>query len=330
VVVNAAGAWSSDIQQLAGRHTFDVVPAKGVHLLLRKEAIDSDTGILARATDSVIIARRWWDYWLVGTTDSPWDGDRGTPVPAVEDVEYLLRELNHFLRRKVEPSDVLGVYAGVRPLLKPVGADGDATSALSRDHSVISGPDGMVTIVGGKYTTYRLMAQDAIDAAADFLGGDVPPSLTRTTPLLGAAGWAAVRRRAPAIVAEHGIATHQVERLLSRYGNQVPAVLAIAGLDRSVLDPRPDWAGYLPAELIYAVTAEGALSLADVMTRRTHLSIELPDGGVAAAPEIAELIGDLLGWTQDDRQRQVDDYRRAVAIDREALEKVAGPKEVAR
>ncbi|MET0864024.1 MAG: glycerol-3-phosphate dehydrogenase/oxidase, partial [Nakamurella sp.] len=284
VVINAAGAWASDLQQLAGRHTFDVQPSKGVHLLLRKEAIDSDTGILARATDSVIIARRWWDYWLVGTTDSPWDGDRGTPVPEVDDVEYLLRELNHFLRRKVQPSDVLGVYAGVRPLLKAVGADADATSALSRDHSVIPGPDGLVTIVGGKYTTYRLMAEDAIDSAGTFLGGQVPRSLTRTTPLLGAAGWAAVHRRVLALTAQYGLPATQVERLLSRYGNQLPAVLAIGERDRSLIAPRPDWAGYLPAELVYAVTAEGALDLADVLARRTHLSIELADGAVTAAP----------------------------------------------
>ena len=303
-------------------------PSKGVHLLLRRDAIDSDTGILARASDSVIIARRWWDYWLVGTTDTPWDGDRAAPRPEVDDVQYLLRELNHFLRRKVQPDDVLGVYAGVRPLLRPVetdtDTDSDSTSALSRDHSVVPGPDGMITIVGGKYTTYRLMAQDAIDAAAKTgLPGDVPASLTTQTPLLGAGGWAALRNRTGALAREHDLRAEHVERLLGRYGNRIHDVLAVGVDDPSLLRPRPDWADYLPAELIYAVTDEGALTLADVMTRRTHLAIELSDGGAVAAAEIAELVGVVLGWTEEQRQRQVDEYRASVAVDRAALQTVA-------
>jgi len=323
VVINAAGAWASDVQQLAGTHTFDVQPSKGVHLLLRRDAIDSDTGILARASDSVIIARRWWNYWLVGTTDTPLDGDRGSPRPEVADVQYLLRELNHFLRRKVQPDDVLGVYAGVRPLLRPVGTDADATSALSRDHSVVPGPDGFITIVGGKYTTYRLMAQDAVDAAVKSgLLGDVPESLTKNTPLLGAAGWAALRNRAGALAGEHGLSRRQVERLLSRYGSQIHDVLAIGAADRTLITARDDWADYLPAELIYAVTAEGALTLTDVMMRRTHLAIELPDGGHDAAPAIAELVRAPFGWDDAEVTRQVAAYRAAVAADREALEMV--------
>ncbi|WP_420119830.1 FAD-dependent oxidoreductase [Nakamurella sp.] len=324
MVINAAGAWAADVQQLAGAHTFDVQPSKGVHLLLRRDAIDADTGILARASDSVIIARRWWNYWLVGTTDTPWDGDRGSPRPEVADVEYLLRELNHFLRRKVQPADVLGVYAGVRPLLRPVGpdtnTDADATSELSRDHSVIAGPDGLVTIVGGKYTTYRLMAQDTMDAAvATGRLGDVPASLTRSTPLLGAAGWTAIGNRAGALAQEHGLSREQVERLLSRYGNQIHAVLAAGAADRSLIAPRADWAGYLPAELLYAVTAEGARTLTDVLMRRTHLAIELPDGGHEAAPAVAALLADVAGWDAAETDRQVAGYRAAVAADRAAL-----------
>lgn len=325
VVVNAAGSWAADLQQLAGRHTFDVQPSKGVHLLLRGDAIDAETGILARASDSVIIARRWWDYWLVGTTDTPWDGDRGSPRPEVDDVEYLLRELNHFLRRKVQPDDVLGVYAGVRPLLRPVatGADTDTTSALSRDHSVMPGPDGLITIVGGKYTTYRLMAQDTIDAAvATGRLGDVPAGITTTTPLLGAAGWAGLRNRVGALAAEHGLSAAQVERLLSRYGNQIHDVLAAGADDPALIVPRPDWAGYLPAELRYAVTAEGALNLTDVMMRRTHLAIELPDGGHDAAPAVAALLRPVAGWDEPEADRQVAAYREAVAADRQALDQV--------
>ncbi len=324
VVINAAGPWADDIQQLAGAHTFQVMPSKGVHLLVRKEAIDSDTGILARASDSVIIARKWWDYWLVGTTDTPWEGDKGAPVPEVADIEYLLRELNHFLRKKVQPSDVLGVFAGVRPLLKPVGQDGDTTSALSRDHSIVPGPDGLITIVGGKYTTYRLMAEDTIDAAVkttDF-GRDVPKSPTKRTPLLGAAGWAALVNRVTALASKFLLSGDQVERLLSRYGSTITEVLSDGAADPQLIVPRYDWAGYLPAELLYAVRHEGALTLSDVMVRRTHLAIELPDGGEAAASEIAALLAPAAGWDLTRTDREVTDYRAEVAADRRALQAV--------
>lgn len=326
VVVNAAGAWSSDLQQKAGVHSFDVQPSKGVHLLLRKSAIDSDTGILARASDSVIIARRWWDYWLVGTTDTPWDWERGTPVPEKQDIDYLLTELNRFLSRKVGPQDILGVYAGVRPLLKPVGDDSDATSALSRDHSIMPGPDGLVTIVGGKYTTYRLMAQDTLDGIvkSGVLGRHVPASLTRTTALIGAYGWAALRNRVPNLAADLNLTEPDVRRLLSRYGSLIRDVIAVGSADPSLTEPRPDWAGYLPAELLYAVTAEGALSLSDVMTRRTHLAIELPDGGRAAADDIARLIRPTLGWSEQETENQVASYLAEVDADRAALDAIRG------
>ncbi|MBM9476761.1 glycerol-3-phosphate dehydrogenase/oxidase [Nakamurella flavida] len=324
VVINAAGAWSDDLQQLAGANTFAVQPAKGVHLLLRKEAIDSDTGILARASDSVIIARRWWDYWLVGTTDTPWTGDKGAPVAEVEDVEYLLRELNHFLARKVTTDDVLGVYAGVRPLLKPVGVDGETTSALSRDHSIVPGPDGLITIVGGKYTTYRLMAEDTVDTAVattDF-GRRVPGSVTRATPLVGAQGWAALQNRMPLLARDHHLTEHTMQRLLTRYGNEVSDVLALGAVDASWVHPVKEWAGYLPAEIVYGVRAEGAMTLKDLLVRRTHLAIELPDGAVSVAPAIAALVAPLLGWDEAETARQIAGHEAEVAADRAALEAV--------
>lgn len=325
-VINAAGVWAADLQQLAGAHTFDVVPSKGVHLLVRGDAINSDSGILARATDSIIIARHWLGHWLVGTTDTPWDGDKGRPVAEVADVEYLLRELNHFMKRKISADDVLGVFAGVRPLLEPVGTgaatDAGTTSALSRDHSIVHGPAGLVTIVGGKYTTYRLMAADTVDAAVREAGLPAPASVTAKTPLIGGAGYQALKNRTAALADEYRLPVEQLQRLQFRYGTMLSQVLAPGAADPQAIVPRADWAGYLPAELRYAATAEGAMTLADVMERRTHLAIELPDGGMHAATEIAELLADILDWDAERVCREVDDYRAAVAVDREALEKV--------
>ena len=321
VVVNAAGVWSNELQQLAGANSFSVAPAKGVHLVLRSDAIDSRTALLARASDSIIIARPWLGHWLVGTTDTPWDGSKGAPVAEVADIEYLLRELNRYLKKKVSVDDVLGVFAGLRPLLKPVDKDGETTSALSRDHSVIPGPPGLVTIVGGKYTTYRLMAADTIDAAVAVAGlRDVPKSPTATVPLVGAAGYAALRNRFPALAREHHLPQAQIERLAFRYGSLLEEVLAV-GADRPELAvPKQEWGDYLPAELLYAVQAEGALTLTDVLVRRTHLAIELPDGGRSVAADIAELIAPVLGWDDAETARQLSDYLAEVTADRAALD----------
>src|SRR5262249_22194162 len=144
--------------------------------VVRKSALDSRTGILARAEDSVIIIRKWGDYWLLGTTDTPYHGELGAPRAEPAEIDYLLRNINRYLRTKITREDILGTFAGLRPLLAPVADDPHATSALSRDHSVLPGPDGLITIVGGKYTTYRAMAADAIDVTAAAIGRPLPPS----------------------------------------------------------------------------------------------------------------------------------------------------------
>jgi glycerol-3-phosphate dehydrogenase len=316
-VVSATGVWADEIQKLAGANTFRVQPAKGVHILLRPQALQSDTGILARATDSVIIARRWYGYWLVGTTDTPWAGDKSQPVAEAADIDYLLDNLNAYLERKVSRADVLGTYAGLRPLLKSVGA-ADSTSALSRDHAVIDGPPGLTTIVGGKYTTYRRMAADAVDAAVRPLGVTTPSS-TATLPLLGAVNWPAVRDSAGDLAQRFGMSTADAGRLLQRHGDRVRDLLALAEADPTLRTTLPGAPQYLVAELVHAVVAEGAQTLADVMTRRTHLSIELADGALALAPFVAERIAPHLGWSADETRQQVAAYGTLIAAERAAL-----------
>jgi glycerol-3-phosphate dehydrogenase len=308
VVVNAAGVWAAEIQQLAGAHTFSIAPAKGVHLLVRKEAFDSTTGILSKAEDSVIILRKWYGHWLLGTTDTPYSGNKSNPTAEKEDIDYLLRNVNKLLRRQIERSDLLGTYAGLRPLLAPAGADAKSTSALSRDHAVIEAPMGMVTIVGGKYTTYRPMARDAVDAAARSLGREIPPTPTENLPLVGAPGWQVIRNQLPALSARYGVPQPTLERMLHRYGAELPEVLAPIAGDEALGRPVPYTSGYLPVEFIYAVTREGAMTLDDVLTRRTHVAIEDPDGGVAAAEGIAALIAPVLRWDAARQKEEVAAY----------------------
>jgi glycerol-3-phosphate dehydrogenase len=316
VVVNAAGVWAADVQAMAGPPTFAVQPAKGVHLLVERSAFDSRTGILARAEDSVIILRKWFGHWLLGTTDTAYTGDRRAPTVERADVDYLLRNVNRYLARPLTRDDVLGAFAGLRPLLAPVARDAATTSALSRDHTVIEEPAGMVTVVGGKYTTYRRMAHDAVDAVGRALGGDLPPSPTATLPLVGAAGWQAVGNRVPRLAEEHGVAEEHLRRMLHRYGDELPDVLAPIRTDPALGKPL---AGYLPVEFQRAVTHEGALTLADVLHRRTHLAIERTDAGLPAAPAVAGLLAALLGWDADRQAREVAAYRAEVERDRAGL-----------
>jgi glycerol-3-phosphate dehydrogenase len=318
-VVNAAGIWSAEIQRLAGRQTFRVQPAKGVHVVLPLSALDSRTTLFARAEDSVIIIRRWGDYWLLGTTDTPYDGDYSAPRVESAEIDYLLRNINRYLRTKIRREDILGAFAGLRPLLAPMDDDPSATSALSRDHSVIPGPAGLVTIVGGKYTTYRPMAADAIDSAGRFLDRELVGTRSETQPILGSAGWTGTLQRAPAIAERYGLDVREVRRLVHRYGALTEEVLAPAAADPGLARPLPGAPGYLAAEYRYAVTHEGALTLDDALWHRTHVSFETPDGGAEVAPHVAALIAAELGWDEAEQAAEVKRYREWIRLERAAL-----------
>jgi glycerol-3-phosphate dehydrogenase len=189
-VVNATGVWAEQVQSLAGESPLSVTAAKGVHLVVPADRIDSRTGVIAKTDDSVFIIRRWFDHWLMGTTDTRWDHDRDDPAATKADVDYLLGHANRWLRRPLSYDDVVGVYAGLRPL---VSGKGGATAALSRDHTVLESPRGMFSVVGGKYTTYRIMARDAVDAAGARLGREVAASDTErrhsSASLAAGASW---------------------------------------------------------------------------------------------------------------------------------------------
>lgn len=314
-VVNAAGVWSAQIQRLAGAETFRIAPAKGVHVVLAPDAIDSTTGIFARAEDSVIIARKWFDRWMLGTTDTPYTGDLAAPRAEPAEIDYLLRNINRYLARPVTREHIVGTFAGLRPLLAPAG-DADTTSALSRDHAVITGPPGMVTIVGGKYTTYRAMAADAVDAVGALLGASLPRSETADLPLVGTPGWRSTLHRSGYLAAAYGLAAGDVTRLAGRYGALTEQVLAA---DPQLARVVAGTGGHLAAEFAYAVTHEGATTLTDLLWHRTHVSFETPDGGAAAAPAVAALVAPLLGWTDADTDAQVAAYRAWVTAERAAL-----------
>jgi glycerol-3-phosphate dehydrogenase len=323
VVVNAAGVWSDQVQALGGQQTIAVAPAKGVHLVVPGDRIDSRTGLIAKTSDSVFIVRRWFDHWLMGTTDTAWAYDRDRPLASRQDVDYLLEQANRWLRRPLTYDDVVGVYAGLRPLLS-AGTNGsswgDSTAALRRDHTVVEGPLGMVTVVGGKYTTYRLMARDAVDAVARPLRRSLPPSTTDRLPLLGAVGFDALRHQRDRLAAESGLPGADIDHLLGRYGALVTELLDLVAEQPELGRPLLGAPRYLAAEVVYAARAEGALHLVDVLVRRTRIFMETADRGTDAAPHVARLMGEVLGWDDGRRAEEIAAYRRMVEAERRAAE----------
>jgi glycerol-3-phosphate dehydrogenase len=316
VVLNCTGVWTDSIQALSGaRGRFQVRASKGVHIVVARERIVGDVGLILRTVTSVLFVIPWKTHWLIGTTDTEWNLDLAHPAATKSDIDYLLDQVNAVLVTPLRHEDIEGVYAGLRPLL---AGESEETSALSREHAVARVMPGLVSIAGGKYTTYRVMAADAVDAAAEDLLEQVAPSCTDRVPLLGADGYYAMRNQVVALAQDYGLHPHRIRGLLGRYGSLIRDVLEPGLADGRLLATVPGAPDYLMAEIHYAVTHEGALHLEDVLARRTRISIEYPHRGVDSAQPVAALVGEVLGW--DDRQwaSEVANYVARVEAERES------------
>jgi glycerol-3-phosphate dehydrogenase len=319
-VIAATGVWSDDIGAMLGAEapSLKVRASKGVHLVVPRDAVDgnaiSPSGLILRTPTSVLFVIPWGEHWIIGTTDTPWHLDRAHPAASSADIAYILAQVNRVLIRPVRADAIVGVYAGLRPLL---AGEADQTSRLSREHAVLTPVPGLVLVAGGKYTTYRVMAEDAVDAAVVGLPG-VPESRTAHLPLVGAHRWNAVRDAAPELAETSGLPEDAVQRLLHRHGDQVGDVLALVREDPSLGAPLAGAPDYLTAEVVHAVTAEGARHLDDVLTRRTRVSIETAHRGVESARQVADLMAGPLGWDAERTEREVEHYGARVAAERES------------
>ena len=283
-IVNATGVWTDSVERLAGQHKSDVHASKGVHIVVPRDRIEAETGIILRTKASVLFVVPWGAHWIVGTTDTSWSLARAHPAASSSDIDYIIRWANTALRTPLLREDVVGVYAGLRPLLK---GESDETSKLSREHAVLDRGNGLVSVAGGKYTTYRVMARDAVDALTPYLG-ELPESRTDRIPLVGAT--------APS-----------PDRLIKRYGSNAAHVRRLASdpeLGRRVVVDAP----YLAAEVAYGVSHEGALHIDDVLTRRTRISVETEHRGLAAVDQVAGIMGELLAWDSETIDREVEHY----------------------
>lgn len=309
-VVNATGVWTDETQAMvAERGQFKVRASKGIHLVVPRDRFQSASGLLLRTEKSVLFVIPWGRHWLIGTTDTDWDLDKAHPAATAADIDYLLEHVNRVLAVPLSRDDVEGVYAGLRPLL---AGESEQTSQLSREHVVAHSVPGLVVVAGGKWTTYRVMAKDAIDAAADALDGRVPASATQDIALIGAEGYQAAWNRRARTAKQHGLHPVRVEHLLNRYGTETERLLELIDADPSLAEALPGADDYLRAEVVFAVLAEGALHVDDVLARRTRISIEAWDRGASASPVVAELMGGLLGWDAERIRSEDELYQQRV------------------
>jgi glycerol-3-phosphate dehydrogenase len=317
-VVNATGVWTDDTQAMVGeRGQFKVRASKGIHLVVPRDRFQSSMGLLLRTEKSVLFVIPWGRHWLVGTTDTDWHLDKAHPAATAADIDYVLEHVNTVLNVPLTRDDVEGVYAGLRPLL---AGESDQTSKLSREHLVAHSVPGLVVIAGGKWTTYRVMAKDAIDAAVSALDGRIPDSVTQDIALLGAEGYQAAWNKRSKIARRFGVHTVRIEHLLNRFGTLTDELLDLITENPELAEPLPGADDYIGAEVVYAASHEGALHLEDVLARRTRISIEAWDRGVSAAPVAARLMAGVLGWDEERIEREVANYLKRVAAERASQE----------
>lgn len=339
-VINATGVWTSDLERSAGvEKPLRVRASKGVHLVVPRTAIDSNTAMILRTEKSVLFVIPWGDRWLLGTTDTDWQFGLDHPSVSSADIEYVLKWTNSVMATPVTKDDVVGVYAGLRPL---ISGGATATTKLSREHAINVSLPGLVSIAGGKYTTYRLMAIDAVDAAAKELGTKLPPSPTGQIGLHGAEGHDTAEQRLANHHASKLLPTDALAHLVARYGSAAEEILDVIQENPSLAEPLPgperpttqthpdpddfDTAHlalstggrYLQAEAVHAVRCEGALHVDDILTRRTRVSIESNDRGLAASEVVAALMASELNWTERQTASERDHYRARVDSERAA------------
>ncbi|SDL16568.1 glycerol-3-phosphate dehydrogenase/oxidase [Tessaracoccus oleiagri] len=320
-IINATGVWTERTQDLAeARGGLKVLASKGIHIVVPRERIRGDAGMFLRTEKSVLFIIPWQHYWVIGTTDTAWHEQLEHPVPTSADIDYVLDHANSVLSRPLTRDDIIGTYAGLRPLLQPTVLDETKSTKVSREHTVAEVVPGMVSIAGGKLTTYRVMAEDAVDFALGRRAAKQRPSVTADLPLLGAEGYVATRNRADALAGRYGFDHDRMEHLLARYGSELPELLA-------AIDERPDLGEplaaapqFLRAEVHRACTHEGALHLEDVLVSRVRLNSEARDRGESAVDEVAELCAQALGWDAERLGLEKANYLRRVAAERAAEE----------
>jgi glycerol-3-phosphate dehydrogenase len=309
-IINATGVWAERIADLDGPAPFRVTPSKGIHLVLRAGLANWRSALVIPETDDgrLLFVTPWAGHMLVGTTDEPYAGPLETPDATVGDISYLLDHVNRYLTISIGPPDVVGVFAGLRPLL----ASREVPSRdLAREHLVVTSPSGLISIVGGKLTSYRKMAEDAVDELVR-VRGERRSSPTASLALDGTAGWEDARR----YVAESDLSSTQQEHLVANYGAHARWIGEIALQAPDLRAPLLPDEPILGAEVIYACRTEMCVALADFMRLRSHLGVIADDAGASAVDHVGKLMATELGWDRAEVNGQREAWEKMAAHDR--------------
>ncbi len=309
-VVNATGVWADDVRAIdEGKHPDTIRPAKGIHITVPWELVRNQIAAVVpvpKDRRSVFVVP-WGErgngefaFTYIGTTDTDYEGPLDDPQCTPDDIAYLLRAINASVTTTITENDVLGTWAGLRPLVRDAGSE--RTADLSRRHSVRVSDSGVVTVTGGKLTTYRRMAADAVDEVMDLLDRK-GRSRTKAVKLHGATGWDAPDL--PPLLA-------------GRYGADARSVLALARADTDLGEPIVPGLEYVRAEVVHAVRNEMAQTVDDVLARRTRARLLARDASADAADDVAALMAAELGWSDAEQRTQVEHYRALVRAEQEA------------
>jgi glycerol-3-phosphate dehydrogenase len=318
VVVNAAGPWSDRLREMVGVPSI-LRPSKGVHLVVPRARLGLTRVIVIPRLDRILFAVPAGDSVYIGTTDTDYKDDPGAARVDASDAAYVLDSTNSLFPSAVlTPADVFAGWAGVRPLVAKEGAP--LTTDVSRDFEIDLGPEAFYTIAGGKLTTSRAMAEALLDRViaqeGSRLGWHPTPCRTGQTAIFGGnvEGFERYAQAAAAsLVSSWGLPLETAQRLVRTHGTEHVSLLACARSDAALLRPLSDTCPMLRAEAVYAVEQEMAMTLGDFMERRTKLMLFDPDHGLDGAEEAARLMGDVLGWSPRERQRQLSLYRDDIA-----------------
>ncbi|GAC1380821.1 MAG: glycerol-3-phosphate dehydrogenase [Ktedonobacteraceae bacterium] len=312
-IVNATGVYSEQLEALTGTESqVHIEPSKGVHLVLSREDIKlGDSAIVLPETEDkrILFIVPWESRAIFGTTDTG-SGDLDHPTASQEDIAYLLKYLNRYLSVHLTEADIVSSYVGYRPLVRS-RKGGRSTAKISRTHAVLQSPSGLISIVGGKLTTYRRMAQDTVDVLSRRDGSPrVHP--TKMLPLQGSAGWPTIKRDIETKGTSLGLSTQTLTHLGSSYGSQAMAVLDLVASDSSLAQLLIDDLPYIRAEVVYTCCQEMAMTPYDVLARRTSITLEDRQRGLGIVDEVAALMANEQNWSVQQQQSMAAAYRTAI------------------
>lgn len=303
-VLDATGVWGARPDRPFGGGSFTVLPSRGSHLIVPRDRIPARGGMTLRIPGRVAFLVPWPRHWVIGTTDKPFHGPVDRPAASGAEVDEILGTLNGALDLTLTRDDVVGTYAGLRPLVAP--SDANSTVKISREHKVSVESPGLVRVSGGKYTTYRVMAQDAVDAVLG-TSAATRPSATAELPIIGAAAPADLDALAARLASSDGLDDAAARALVDRHGTEAQAVLDL-GRSRDLARPLADGFPFLEAEVAWAAEHELAMTLDDLLARRIRLAPEVRDRGASVAPRVAEIMGHILGWDADRRAAEIASF----------------------